>query len=351
MKHFFKSLWFKILAVILAILIVFTIIAGATASSGSPLSNTIGVVAEPFEYIASLVGRGANGVKHFFTRSSTYEKEIADLEKQVTEYQLQLADYEDAKKKVEQYEAFLSIKDDHEDYKVISATVIGKDAADNYTTFLMNKGSVNDVAVNDPVIYGAGQLIGVVTKVAPTYCVVSTILDPSVSISVYDIRTGESGYVDNTTKLAAAGNCRLSGLDRDTAISTGAVICTAGVGGIYPRDLVLGTVTEIQNDEHDISSYAVIEPGIDISEVTHALIITDFSGQGLSVGSETAAVAEDATSPDVQESTTSEETAVSVTNSVQTASNTSSSRRTTASSRSTTQSSTGPGVQVTEDNE
>ena len=354
MRHFFKSLWFKILAILLAVLILFTIIAGATASSGSPLSNTIGIVAEPFEYVASLVGRGASGIKHFFTRSSTYEAEIEELQNQVTEYQKQLADYEDAKQKVEQYEAFLDIKEEHEDYEVISATVIGKDSANNYTTFLMNKGSLNDVAVNDPVIYGAGQLIGVVSKVAPTYCVVSTILDPTISISVYDIRTRESGYLSNTNSLASEGNCRLSGLDRETAVSTGAVICTAGVGGIYPRDLIVGTVTEIKNDEYDISAYAVVEPGVDISEVTNALIITSFEGQGISVGTETAAEGKDAESPDVQEATTreAETEAVQVASTTRTRTTTTreaTTTRTTTAASTTTRRTTGPGVQVTED--
>ena len=351
MRHFFKSLWFKILAVVLAILVLFTIIAGATASSGSPLSNTIGIVAEPFEYMASLVSRGASGVKHFFTRSSTYEAQIEELQNQVTEYQKQLAEYEDAVQKVEQYEAFLNIKEEHEDYEVISATVIGKDSANNYTTFLMNKGSVNGVAVNDPVIYGAGQLIGVVSKVAPTYCVVSTILDPTISISVYDIRTRESGYLSNTNSLAGEGKCRLSGLDRDTAVSTGAVICTAGVGGIYPRDLIVGTVSEIKNDEYDISAYAVITPGIDISEVTDALIITDFEGQGISVGTESDAEGKEAESPEVQEATTkaAETTATQVAATTVRTTTTRVATTTSTTSAATTRTTRGPGVQVTED--
>ena len=32
---------------------------------------------------------------------------------------------------------------------------------------------------------------------APTYCVVSTILDPNISISAYEVRTRESGYITN----------------------------------------------------------------------------------------------------------------------------------------------------------
>jgi len=224
----------------------------------------------------------------------------------VVGYQKELADYETAKEKLSLYEDFLDIKNEHEDYQVVSATVIGKDAASNYATFVLNKGTASDVKVNDPVICGEGQLVGVVTKTAPTYCVVSTILDPTISVSAYDIRTRENGYINNTTNLAAKGYCRMSGLDRATAVSKGGVVCTAGVGGIYPRDLVIGTVKDIKNDSHDISAYAVIEPNVTISEINEVLIITSFDGQGISASANEDAEGEDATSPDV-ESTTDEE--------------------------------------------
>jgi rod shape-determining protein MreC len=165
---------------------------------------------------------------------------------------------------------------------------------------VFNKGSVSGVKVDDPVIYGDGQLIGVVTKVAPTYCVVSTILDPKISISAYEVRTRESGYITNDADIVKKGFCRLSGLDRKTKVSKGSVIATAGVGGIYPRDLIIGTVREIQNDEKDISAYAVIEPNIDVTQLTEALIMIGFEGQGVAATYDDGAEGADADSPEVQ---------------------------------------------------
>ncbi|MBQ5579633.1 MAG: rod shape-determining protein MreC, partial [Clostridia bacterium] len=247
-----------------------------------------------------VLGNGFSNIGHFFTRSSTYERRIDDLEGKVISAQKQLADYEETKQKLESYENFLGIKEQHPDYQVISATVIGKDSANNFTTFVFNKGSVSGVKVDDPVIYGDGQLIGVVTKVAPTYCVVSTILDPKISISAYEVRTRESGYITNDADIVKKGFCRLSGLDRKTKVSKGSVIATAGVGGIYPRDLIIGTVREIQNDEKDISAYAVIEPNIDVTQLTEALIMIGFEGQGVAATYDDGAEGADADSPEVQ---------------------------------------------------
>ena len=282
MRHFFKTVWFKIIAVVLSILILFLIVAAVIGSKTSPVTAVSGAAVQPVQYVTSIVGRGFGQIGRFFTRSSSYEARIDKLEDQVESYQKQLADYEKTKEKLKNYEDFLDIKEEHEDYEGLSATVIGKDSAANYATFVLNKGSVAGVRVNDPVICGKGQLVGVVTKVAPTYSVVSTILDPTISVSAYDIRTRENGYITNSAEISKRGNCRLSGLDRTTAIAKGGVICTAGVGGIYPRDLVIGTVKEVKNDDYDISAYAVVVPDVDITEVNEVLVITKFEGQGIS---------------------------------------------------------------------
>ena len=330
-KGFVKTLWFKILAVILGILIIFLILAAVLGSKSSPLTATAGTVTQPLSRVTSVLGNGFSNIGHFFTRSSTYERRIDDLEGEVISAQKQLADYEETK--LESYEDFLGIKEEHPDYQVISATVIGKDSANNFTTFVFNKGAASGVKVNDPVIYGDGQLVGVVTKVAPTYCVVSTILDPKISISAYEIRTRESGYITNDADIVKKGFCRLSGLDRKTKLTKGGVIATAGVGGIYPRDLIIGTVREVRNDDKDISAYAVVEPNIDVTQLTEALIMTSFEGQGVATTYDDVAEGAEADSPEVQSNpnrnTTSEDGSTESTTAGETTSSTTARRTTT----------------------
>ena len=339
-KGFVRSLWFRILAVILAILVIFLILAAVLGSNSSPLSATVGTAAQPLSRVTAVLGNGFSSIGHFFTRSSTYERRIADLEDKVVSAQKQLADYEETKQKLESYEDFIGIKEEHPDYQVISATVIGKDSANNFTTFVFNKGSASGVKVNDPVIYGDGQLVGVVTKVAPTYCVVSTVLDPKISISAYDIRSRESGYVTNDADIVKKGFCRLSGLDRNTKVAKGGVIATAGVGGIYPRDLIIGTVREVKNGDKDISAYAVIEPNIDVTELNEALIMIGFEGQGIAVTYDEGAEGADADSPEVvsnpNRSTTSEGDTTGSTSEAATEADSTTARRTTTTRPVTT---------------
>ena len=74
----------------------------------------------------------------------------------------------------------------------------------------------------------------------------------------------------------------LSGLDKGTEVSIGGLVCTSGIGGIYPKGLIIGKISDIQDSEHDISLNAVIEPGVKITELEDIFVITDFKEQGVS---------------------------------------------------------------------
>ena len=143
----------------------------------------------------------------------------------------------------------------------------------------LNCGSLDGVSVNDPVISGE-YLIGVVSEVTPTTCVVLSVFDPQVNASAYEIRTGEMGYTDTTVKMASQNRIRFAGLTKETAIAEGGIVCTSGVGGVYPRGLIIGTVSEVLAEDGDISYYAIVEPEIDIDKIQDAFVITYFEGKG-----------------------------------------------------------------------
>ena len=55
--------------------------------------------------------------------------------------------------------------------------------------------------------------------------------------------------------------------------------CSSGVGGIYPKDLILGKVENTQESGKDVSYIAVVNPQLKINELTDVFVITDFEGK------------------------------------------------------------------------
>lgn len=76
--------------------------------------------------------------------------------------------------------------------------------------------------------------------------------------------------------LMSEGLLKLTYLPEDTVLLNGDVILTSGVGGVYPKDLVIGTVKQVRTDSSGMGTYAVIEPKVDLDKLTQVFIITDF---------------------------------------------------------------------------
>lgn len=279
MRNFLRSTSFKILLTVAVVLLAGAIAAAALASGTSPLTSAVGTVFSPLSDAAAYISEKFDNFKGGFISSRSYMDRVDELEEQVADYQSKLVDYEKLQKQVEAYEKFLGVKEKNPDFQFVAGTVIGRDAADVFGSFVLNCGSADGVAVGDPVISGE-YLIGIVNETSPTSCTVLSVCDPKFSAAAYEIRTGEAGYTQTTTKLGVQGVLKLSGLERDTAVAEGGIVCTSGVGGVFPRGLIIGTVTTVQKEEGDISYYAEVKPEIEISEVQDAFVITDFEGKG-----------------------------------------------------------------------
>ena len=191
----------------------------------------------------------------------------------------QVAELERYRRENEQLREYLEIKEEHSDFTFVSGSVVGRDASERFYSFAIDAGENAGVEKYDPVITSEG-LVGLVSEVGPNYAKVLTILDVTVEVGAYDIRTRDIGTTGGDITLAADGRLRLNMLPRDSGVSQGDLIYTTGYGGTYPRDIAIGEVVEIGTDSSGMGMYAVIEPLADIPAVKDVLVITSFAGQG-----------------------------------------------------------------------
>lgn len=278
MRRLIHSKGFKIFCAVIAALLAGSV-ASAVSNSNSALSTSAaGFVFGPLQRVSSFLTQQVSDFSVNFKSSATLRKQIEELNKIIAQQKIDLVDYEKAKYKIAVYEEFLEVKEENPDFKFVSASVIAREAGDNYAGMTLNRGSVKGVSVNDPVIFGK-NLVGLVVGVTPTQCEVKTLLNPSVSVSAYEIKTREKGVVETNAKLSREGFCRLTNLSGSTAVVEGGIVCTSGIGGIFPRELIIGTVQRIVPRSGTSSVDAVVKPDADIGGLTDVFIITSFEGQ------------------------------------------------------------------------
>lgn len=203
-----------------------------------------------------------------------------ELKKEVSDLVSQVIDYDDVKKENEVLRKYYGIKEDNPGYEIAIATVIRRDPNDDFYGFTIDKGSRDDVSVNDPVITDNG-LIGWVSEVNVTTSKVTTLLSPEAKVGAMDQKTRDSGIATGDVTLSDDGLLMLSVISADNTIKKGDIVITTGVGGVYPSNIVIGKVTELDYDKYDTTPYAVIKPYEDLKSVADVVVITSFEGQGV----------------------------------------------------------------------
>ncbi len=263
MLQFLKSRKFKTFLFVVTAILCGAVIAVATQGSSSPVTDAVGTVFRPLQKASAFISEKVNWFEDSFASAGNYKKEVERLRQKVAEYENQLAAYHDMEHKLESYETMLGVKEDNPDFSFQRATVIGTDSSDMFSSLIIDKGSNNDISENDPVVSG-NYVVGIVKKVHPSYSVVESVLNPDVKISAIESKTRETAYLTTTIEYSRNGTCILSGLSRTTSVTPGGIILTSGIGGTYPKGLIIGTVSEVVESKYDLSSYAVVEPGVDV---------------------------------------------------------------------------------------
>ncbi len=280
MLQFLKGRKFKLFVLVICALLLGSVLSVVSENAASPVTRAVSVVFSPLGKLADAVADRAENLGSYFKSSGTYKSENERLKQKLADYENQLVEYNDIKSKLESYETMLGIKEENPDYELSLARVVGTDKADMFSSLIIDKGSAAGISVNDPVVNGE-YLVGIVKKVNPYYSVVETLLSPEINVSALESKTREVAYVTTTIEESKNERALMKGLDRTTAITPGGIILTSGIGGVYPKGLIIGTVAEIGESSFELSSYAVIEPGADIKSLENVFIITSFAGQGI----------------------------------------------------------------------
>lgn len=278
MRHYFKSLRFKIILVIALILVGFMLYASTNEGYASLPSQIVGAVLSPFQKAASFLSGSVGGFFDKILNADNIEKENDALRQENNELRSKLIDYAELARQNAQYESLLGITQANPDIKLQPAFVIGRDPDDRFCSFTVDKGTEAGIKPNSPVITSEG-IVGIVSEVGLYYSKVTTILDVSFNMGSLVVETRDTGIITGDVALSADNNCKLTYLPIDSKVASGNLVMTTGVGGVFPKNLMVGTILEVKTESHGKSLYAVVKPAADVKSVKDVFIITSFVGQ------------------------------------------------------------------------
>lgn len=159
-------------------------------------------------------------------------------------------------------------------YASVVANVIARDPAGFVRTLTVGVGSDQGVTIGNVVVAEKG-LVGRVTQVYATYSRVLPVTDSASAIVATAQRSRASGIV----RGVFGETLTLEWVLQNEDLAAGDVVITAGlalsdqVRSLFPKGLVIGTVSSVQKADVQAYQKAVLTPAVDFRKLERVLVV------------------------------------------------------------------------------
>lgn len=263
-------------AVILAVAVLTVFLLALSAARGKYnfywSERIVTVVLTPVEYVISKVGytirhtgAAAGDLFSVYRDNQALRAEIENLRRESINNTEIVA--ENARLK-----ALLDYRKAAPQFDTVVAAVVARDPAAWTNVIIINRGTAQGVAKDMAVVTPQG-LVGSVVQAYNNSAKVQLILDSRSAVGAL-VQRPESRVAaiveGNPAKPLAP---KMINLARDADIIKGDKVITSGFGGIYPKGILVGEVTDVVNEEGGLLKYAVLKPAADFDRLEEVAVI------------------------------------------------------------------------------
>jgi rod shape-determining protein MreC len=154
----------------------------------------------------------------------------------------------------------------------VTASVIARDPSNLRRLIALDVGSNDGVKVGMPVVTEGTALVGTISKVEGGHSWVTLVTDVDSAVSALLLESRAQGVV------AGSYGSRLSMefVEQGATVNEGDTVLTSGLGGTYPKDLVIGKVTGVSANRQELFRSVTVEPLASLSRLETVLVMTSF---------------------------------------------------------------------------
>jgi len=222
----------------------------------SPATTVSSAVTSYFQSISNL-------------RSAQTENDV--LKQRVQELEVELQQKEDLTSENARLKSLLELKEEAK-YKILPAQIIGRDPSVWFDTSIINRGSLDGVKLNMPVVTKGG-LVGRVAQVSPLTAQIDLITNKMVREGAV---IGELGSSNTLGVVSGAGKKEILEMDYvpgGVEVKAGETVYTSGQEGIYPPGLKIGEVIEVRSGSATVSPQIFIKLSANLSAMQEVAVL------------------------------------------------------------------------------
>lgn len=259
-----------------------------------PFGKPIREITAPFQKAANKSSDALKSWRGYFTENESLRQEVIELEKKLDQYTGLLQRQKDIEAENLRLSLALDFKSQHRNQlDLVLAQVVGRDPSNWNQRIILDQGSDDGISVDMAVMTSVG-LVGKIIAVTPNTSVVMLMIDPESSVGARIMENRITpGAVQGT---GSSQNMQMVHLAHDEEIREGDTVITSGFSQVYPKGIMIGTVTEVIEDPNGLTKKAAIQPFVDFSKLEEVFVVRhvwveDWSGisesEGLSDDMET----------------------------------------------------------------
>lgn len=270
----------KVFVVLLCIALLLSVIPTVLSAMGlgDLVREAVQVVSFPFQWCATKIYDGFASFTAYFTEYDRLKAENESLREQLRDYEDMAAENDVILSENHWLRQYLSLKNEHIDYTLADAAIIGRESDSHSTVLTLNRGTLHGIATGMPVITENG-VFGYVKEVSAMSCKVVSIVETASAVGAFIERSGVTGLVEGDFSLYSDGRIAMKQILLDSDIREGDLVYTSGTGSVYPRGLLIGKVLSVSGDPYSRTLTAIIQPSenfLAVGRLSHLMIVTGY---------------------------------------------------------------------------
>lgn len=236
-----------------------------------PVENIVAQLFFPLQQGLDSLGGGFTNLGRYFQDREALRSQNQELQKLVDQLAIENVRLREAEIENITLRQQLGFKEANPAYQLVSAQVIGHDPSNVLEYITIDRGSGDGIAVGMPVVTSQG-LVGRVVETYPRSSRVLFITDASSSVNALIQNSRATGVVQGKP----GGGVVMRYIQQGEEVKVGDLVLTSGLGGNFPRRLVIGQVTAVRQKDIELFQEAEIEPTVEFGHLEMVMIITDF---------------------------------------------------------------------------
>jgi rod shape-determining protein MreC len=249
---------------------------GESRPTLTPVEKLVKVVIAPLETGMSMAVNGVSNTVNSVFSFGIIAEENKNLKERVAALEADnnlLKEYEYQNMRLRE---LLQFRDSvSRSYNTVSASVIARNPSNWFKTITINRGTSDGIGKNMAVVTSQG-LVGHVINVTGSSAEVSLIINDSSAVGGLVQVTRTPGIVEGLADNR--GYLKMIHIATEAPVREKQVVISSGLGGIFPKGLPIGRITDIEMESNGLVKYAMIRPFVDFNRLEEVLVIKSVFG-------------------------------------------------------------------------